>query len=245
MEKIKNYIKNGKGLGFLFLLAASVLMTMCIMFALKQVYSQFRPQIMLAADEILPIDVRDGKIISPQDTYKKVDINLGEYNGKTEIFPVVLDTKSETSAMPKAEIGLFIMQDVVYWVMQDEVRRVQLRDGELNKNLLEEKLDSFLGISSLFISIMMIFLIFVFSLIKSLVLVLFGGLILKVKHLDKWLSFEAQMRLAAVVVAMIETCSFVLSLLGLPIMWFYQLLIEMLLVGWYIVREGKNTSTVS
>lgn len=242
MEKIKNYIKNGRGLGFLFLMTASVLMTMGIMFALKSVYGQIRPQIMLVADEILPINVQAGKIVSPENVYKRVDINFGESDGKVEIFPVVLDTKSEASDMPKAEMGLFLMRDVAYLIMQDEVRRIQLHDGEINKPLLEEKLDYFLGLSSLIMSVMMVAIIFIFSLIKSLILALLSGIILKAQQASSLFSFEAQMRLCAVVVASIETVCFLFSLVGLPVVWFYQFVIEMVLVSLYVVKESKNLS---
>ena len=148
MEKIRTYIKKGKGLGFLFLLASAVVMTIFMMFILKQTYSEMRPKVMLVADEILPITVSQGKITNPVDTYKRLDIQLGDKE-ESDIFPVVLDTRNEAAELPKAKMGLFIMSDVIYWVMEDQVKRYPLRDGEMTKPVLEEKLDTILGMFSL------------------------------------------------------------------------------------------------
>ena len=61
MDKIINYIKKGRGLGFIFLLAVAVLKTIPIMFEMKSVYADLQPKIMLIADDFLPIKIEKGK----------------------------------------------------------------------------------------------------------------------------------------------------------------------------------------
>lgn len=237
MEKIKTYIKNGKGLGFLFLLASAVLMTIFVIFLLKQTYNEMRPKVMLVADEILPITVSGGKITNPLDVYKRVDVQLGNDNDASDVFPVVLDTKSETTEMPKAEVGLFVMRDVVYLLMEDEVKRFPLKDGNMTKSVLEEKLDAVLGVFSLAVSMVLIAILFVFSLLETVVLAGLGGFLLKIFKTEKVFSFDVLMRLSAVMVAVIEVAGLIFSLFGLPIMWGYQFLMALFGVGLFLYNE--------
>ena len=238
MEKIRTYIKKGKGLGFLFLLASAVVMTIFMMFILKQTYSEMRPKVMLVADEILPITVSQGKITNPVDTYKRLDIQLGDKE-ESDIFPVVLDTRNEAAELPKAKMGLFIMSDVIYWVMEDQVKRYPLRDGEMTKPVLEEKLDAVLGVFSLAISVALILMLFVFSLVEAVILAVFGGIFLKIHKADNLFSFDALMRLSAVVVATIEILGFILTLFGVPFRLGYQFVIALIGVSLFLYKE-KN-----
>lgn len=237
MEKIKTYIKNGKGLGFLFLLAAAVVMTIFMMFILKQTYSEMRPQIMSAADEILPITVSGGKIVAPQDVYKRVDIRFGEDNANTEVFPVVLDTKGENAELPKAKMGLFIMQDVIYWIMDNEVKRFSLQDGDITKSVLEEKLDAVLGVFSLAISIVLVLMLFAFSLVEAVILAGLGRIFLKMYKAENKFSFDVLMRLSAVMIAIIEIISLIFVLFGMPILWGYQFLAGVCCVSLFLYKE--------
>lgn len=61
MEKIKLYIRRGKGIGLLFLLASAVLATMFLMISLKSAYTEIKPEVVLVANEFLPITVKGGK----------------------------------------------------------------------------------------------------------------------------------------------------------------------------------------
>ena len=51
MEKFILYIRQGKGIGALFLLAAAVLITMMLAISLRNSYSEAKPEIMLVANE--------------------------------------------------------------------------------------------------------------------------------------------------------------------------------------------------
>lgn len=50
MEKIKLYIRRGKGIGLLFLLASAVLATMFLMISLKSAYTEIKPEVVLVAN---------------------------------------------------------------------------------------------------------------------------------------------------------------------------------------------------
>lgn len=77
MEKIKLYIRRGKGIGLLFLLASAVLATMFLMISLKSAYTEIKPEVVLVANEFLPITVKGGKIVEPANAYKRIELDFG------------------------------------------------------------------------------------------------------------------------------------------------------------------------
>ena len=116
MEKIKLYIRRGKGIGLLFLLASAVLATMFLMISLKSAYTEIKPEVVLVANEFLPITVKGGKIVEPANAYKRIELDFGGKGEKKDLFPVVLDTRNEVSSVPTEPQGLFITTDTVYAV---------------------------------------------------------------------------------------------------------------------------------
>ena len=57
MEKFVNYVRNGKGIGLLFMLAASVVVTIVMLLVAKNFYGEMRPQALIVANDFLPITV--------------------------------------------------------------------------------------------------------------------------------------------------------------------------------------------
>ena len=144
MEKIKLYIRRGKGIGLLFLLASAVLATMFLMISLKSAYTEIKPEVVLVANEFLPITVKGGKIVEPANAYKRIELDFGGKGEKKDLFPVVLDTRNEVSSVPTEPQGLFITTDTVYAVTADQIRRLNLQtqqDGVLTKENFAEIMD--------------------------------------------------------------------------------------------------------
>ena len=133
MEKFILYIRQGKGIGALFLLAAAVLITMMLAISLRNSYSEAKPEIMLVANEFLPLTVKDGQVVQPVDAYKKVDIDLGQQGKPEDLFSVVLDTRADAKAPAMNELGIFITKDVVYLSSPNQIKRIQFQDGEFTK----------------------------------------------------------------------------------------------------------------
>ena len=134
MEKIINYIKNGKGLGLLFLLAGSVLITIMYMFVAKEMIKNFEPKVMLIANDFLPLTVNEQKITSPLDTYKRIEINLSDDEQSKDLFPVVLDTKNKNQDLKNEKIGLFITQDSIILKTFNDTKNLKLKDGVYDSN---------------------------------------------------------------------------------------------------------------
>ena len=76
MEKLKNYILNGKGMGLLFLLASAVVMAVVSMFIFRSIYQDVKPSVILVAQDVLPVTIKNKEIVEPQNMYKKLSINI-------------------------------------------------------------------------------------------------------------------------------------------------------------------------
>ena len=241
MGKIANYIKNGRGNGLLFILAAAVLMTMIFMFEVKDIYKEVEPQIIKAAEDILPVTVENGKIVNPVDVYKQTAIQIGEENGLKALFPIVLDTREEVSQVPTEKSGLFIMRDIVYVVSENKIERMQLQDGVLDVAKAQEYLDYFMGLMSVISSLVCVLVLYIVVLVRALITAGCGVLSLKAMKKPELFSFSALMRASAIFVATVEIICFILSSAGgLALSGFSKLFLEILFMWLYLSKEVKT-----
>lgn len=237
MNKILNYIRQGKGRGLIFLLAAAVLVTIFTVTFIKYQYNEFRPKLVSAMDELLPITVENGQIVSPQDTYKKIDLKLNEDDTSDVMISLILDTRAETAEISPNAYGIYFMKDKFYIVSPNKVEMRPLNDGVWDKQKGEELLDYFVGALWLTISVVTLAALFVIFLIKTLIVVLFGKIAFKVFNKDATFDTLALMRLSAIVVAVIEMLSLVFGMF-IPINGLQRLLIEIVLILLF-VNKGK------
>ena len=230
MDKIVNYIKRGRGFGFIFLLAAAVLKTIPIMMDLKVAYTDLQPKMMLIANDFLPIKVENGKIVEPSNTYKNVKLQLGS-NDKSDVLPVVLDTREETSVVPNEKEGLFIMTDMIYFVMGNRIQKYKLKDGVVDNNKFEKALETTSGLVSLFTVIFLVTIFSVNGIIKVLLASLIGVFALRVMKKDNIFGYRALTRLSSILVA--------LSMLGLD-HYIVSLFLIPIIIVWFLYKEDLS-----
>ncbi len=230
MDKIVNYIKRGRGFGFIFLLAAAVLKTIPIMMDLKVAYTDLQPKMMLIANDFLPIKVENGKIVEPSNTYKNVKLQLGS-NDKNDVLPVVLDTREETSVVPNEKEGLFIMTDMIYFVMGNRIQKYKLKDGVVDNNKFEKALETTSGLVSLFTIIFLVTIFSVNGIIKVLLASLIGVFALRVMKKDNIFGYRALTRLSSILVA--------LSMLGLD-HYIVSLFLIPIIIVWFLYKEDLS-----
>ncbi len=208
MEKIKSYIWVGKGIGMVFLLAAAVLSALVMIFALRSMYAEVKPDILLIADEFLPFTFKSGKIVQPADTYKKIDLDLGGKGNSEDIFPVVLDTKHDMATfVPVGDKGLFILSDTIYSLFGGEIRRVSLEtqaDGLFTVDDFARILDNMVGMGAALVSVGLVVIFFLFYLLKVWLVTLLIRMGQKLMKKTILLQLGQLMRLSAIVVAGFE-----------------------------------------
>lgn len=231
MDKIVNYIKKGSGFGFIFLLAVAVLKTIPIVMDLKTAYTDLHPKIMLIADDFLPIKVENGKIVEPSNVYKNVGLQLGDSNDKSNMLPVVLDTREDTSVVPNDKEGLFIMTDMIYFIAGNRIQKYNLKDGVVDKDKFMKALETTSGLVSLLTVVFLVMIFSVNGIIRTLLAAVIGVFALRFLKKENVFGFRALTRLSSILVA--------LSMLGLDHYLVSFILIPAVIV-WFLYKEDMS-----
>ena len=243
MEKIINYIKNGKGLGLLFLLAGSVLITIMYMFVAKEIIKDFEPKVMLIANDFLPLTVNEQKITSPLDTYKRIEINLSDDEQSKDLFPVVLDTKNKTQDLKNEKIGLFITQDSVILKTFNDTKNLKLKDGVYDINTFKQMYTQTFGKVSLIASILLIIGFFLSLLTRTVITALVGLLGVKLLKITSPIDLNYTMRLSAIIISFIDVATHILAnFLPLNITSIHTLILGIIIELIFLNKQKNDTS---
>ncbi len=125
MNRLLNYITHGRGIGafLIFVLAFVVTLYFCI--NAKIMLTASIPHIQAAADEILPIVIKNGKIVTPQNTVKEINL-FGK--DATSTLPFVIDTTQDTLNADSLNDGIYLSRTHMYFINHNETRTVKLTD---------------------------------------------------------------------------------------------------------------------
>lgn len=209
MQKIANYITNGKGIGALLLLLFSVIVAFISAYSLHTSLPPIVPHIQQFADEFLPITIEKGKVIVPENTVKKHIYDLGG-----SPFEIVLDTKKEILE-ESAKPGIYLTNSYLYLVSDNEVRRKSLTDVQLEKKDYTETMLGFISAVVWMTAIIGPFFNFVFFLIGVLFYAFCTGLSCALNK--KTMNFKAKMRLNTILFMAIYALTIILHYAGLNI----------------------------
>ena len=240
MEKFVNYVRSGKGIGLLFMLAASVIVTIVMLLVAKSFYGEMRPQVLMVANDFLPITVKGGQIVEPADTYKRVNFRLGNTGKKSDYFTIILNTREEAASLPKGEQGLFIYKDMIYAATPGQIRSFELRDGLWDKASFENLLDSVVGAMSGVVGAVLIGRLFIVCLFKTFIAAVLGFFAAKVLNRAEQFDLPMLMRFCAIGVSAFEILRWGSILIGMNPASFHVFLAVLLLEIFYILREKPN-----
>ena len=210
MEKLTLYIKQGKGLGLLFLLAVAVIITFFENISLKTFLKDLEPKAILIAEDFLPIEIKDKQIVSPKDTYKRIDLDLSEKNSKdNDIIPIILDTKKTIDELNPKELKLVFSKDKLYFISPKEIKKIDYIDGSYDINYFKSLIKRVSAIVTSTFTLFFIFYFFINYLLKTILLMLANSIILKINN--KQQPNSALMRLSAICIASVELLLFIFS----------------------------------
>lgn len=242
MDKIVTYIKSGKGNGLLFLVATALITTIFWMFLFKQIYNDIKPQILIAADDILPITVKNSQITEPLENYKKIDIKLGSEEGSNNTFPVILDTREEIADTTDIPVGLFLDKNGATLKIPNEIKRIPYQDGLWDKAAVEEFLNYFSTVFSLIISLIMVAILSLILIVKTIIAAAFGKYIISPLAKDTTFTFPMFMRLCAILISVTELLLLLISFAsGIRIGIIPQILVISLLTYGFLMQTKKQT----
>lgn len=145
MNKIKGYVLNGKGIGAFVLFALAFAVSVYFAVILRSGLIEAVPLMQDVADKVLPIEIKNGVVVNPENTVKVIDFN--EQNHEADVknaeeyanLPVlVIDTTQDTLDTASLKQGLYLSRTTLYAVKTGEVRVIKLQN---NTNLILPKQD--------------------------------------------------------------------------------------------------------
>lgn len=239
MEKIVNYIRHGKGVGLLFILAASVLVTIVFVLFGKEFYAGARKQMLLVAGDFLPITVQNGVITEPADTYKRVNVDFGKKGNPKDMFTVVLNTREDVSVSSEDAAGIYLLKNQVYMVTPTQMRHYPLHDGLWNMERFEGLIDDVAGVIFGVMSVALIGVLFLVFLVKTFVAALLGELALKATGRSSRWDMAVLMRLCAVLVALWEVLRWGIMFSGFELSGFAAFVLVVVFELIFLFKEDK------
>jgi len=207
MNKVLDYIKNGKGLGLRFLLLFSLIISIIAAVQVKKIGDNFVPEMQNIADKLLPVKIEKGVIVAPTNEIKSIDVNFAG-----QVFPIVLDTTVDTIDPIGLKPGIYIARKALYLIEEKDIRIIDFQqDMELPLGNYINLFKKVVLITSIVFAALALLIPFVFYSLFAVLYAFCAQLIAKVKKTT--LEFAPAMRLA--VVAYLPTL-----LLGLLLSWF-------------------------
>ncbi len=129
MNKIKAYILNGKGIGALLLFALAFVASVYLSLSMRSTLIELMPLAQGIADEILPIEVKNGVVVTPDNTVKVIDLNEDNGDQNAKIPVLVIDTTQDTLDTSDLAQGFYLSRTTAYVVKADEVRTMKLQNN--------------------------------------------------------------------------------------------------------------------
>lgn len=128
MQKVWNYIIDGKGMGLKYLSAFALLSALIISVILKIGGDLLVPYAQDVAEQMLPIRIENGIVVEPYNTLKTAKIRLDDSSDKFTL-PLVIDTRYDTLDTNGLQQGVYMTRTTLYTVNNNEVRVVKLKDN--------------------------------------------------------------------------------------------------------------------
>ena len=118
MERIKEYIMNGKGCGFKFVAILSLFMALLFANEVKNVGETLIPHFQAATDALFPIKIEDGVVVEPAEAVKSYNVNL---DGEGTMLNIVVDTTIDSLNTADLPMGVYMTRKNIYVAAPDKV----------------------------------------------------------------------------------------------------------------------------
>jgi hypothetical protein len=213
MNKLLNYIVNGRGFGAIIILSLSVLLSAYNSIKIRNITINLIPYFQIIADDILPVKIENGKITQPKDLKKSFPLYSGEKIGDLAF---TIDTSVDNLDTNNLKAGLYLTKDKFYAV---NAFTGNIKSFEFNGDIYLEKKDYTQTLNSnlkwfiIFIAIVFILKYFITYSIITLCCAYLTKTFTKLD--DNQLNFKISLRLSSICVSSIILLSFMLSLIGI------------------------------
>jgi len=121
MQKILDYIKNGKGVGARFILVLAIFVALYSAYGFSDVLPKIVPHVQSFTDTFFPIKIENGKVIAPQNTVIEKTYHI---NGEPIV--IKLDTTQDLLDNNQQPVGIYLTRSYLYSVSDQKVERQNL-----------------------------------------------------------------------------------------------------------------------
>ena len=233
MNRIKNYILNGQGLGIKFLAALAILASLVFAIFVRVEGAQYIPYAQEVADQMLPIKIVDGQIVEPLNTFKMAQISI-EGKSSPLALPLVLDTRVSNLDANLLPEGVYVTRTNIYTVTNNQIKVIKLEgDNFIPKGDYTEVFKSWLNWSAFILGVCGIVLLFVLYFILTMFYALCAQLIAKIARKD--MNFERRMRLSALVLVATYIIFLPLSFIGIDSSLLFFVVVICAL-AWFVIK---------
>lgn len=233
MNKILNYIANGKGLGLKFVLLFAFVVSIIFAVIIKVEGTKMVPYAQSITNQILPIKVENGVVTDPQDTLKVVNVGVDK-DGKS-VFSITIDTRVDTLDTAQLNNGVYLTATNIYIVGQNEVRVKKLvGDVDLQQGDYTPKFNQMINWFSLGFSIFATAILFVFYYVLIVIYAFCAFIVAKIN--SKKFEFDLRMRLSTLCVIATYIVSIALAFAGInmsKIIFF----VAVIALEWMIIKK--------
>lgn len=238
MKNLTNYIINGRGFGIIPLLIFTLAVTIIFSIRLKNIGDSAIPYAQQVADQILPIKIEHGRVITPDDIKQTFKIKISEDMPEVQI-PFMIDTTVDTLNPTKLKEGIYLTRTAFYTVGQRQTKVMALSDSlDIPQGDYTDFFKTMVNyaISFLFVGFIIIF--FIGFLIVSLFYTLTAWILSAI--MQRQTEFDFRMRLSSCSVIFIYTLSFLLTLNGSTLSGLLFFILILLLQGLFIYHAPKK-----
>lgn len=229
MNKILNYIKNGKGIGGWFILALSVLYILIGAFKFDVNKPKLVSVIQAAADQVLPIKIQNGVLTQPAQSRRQAILEFSDdaqnYNIRSNdnndnsnantqnnqnsmvfvVDPTISSLENEEVIFP----GIYLTKNAAFLVNNDEIRiKPYSQDVEIQKADYSNEISAFLTALQWFIIGFGIIFLFLYYLIGVLFFSFCTSILTALTRRN--MSFDSKMRLNTICMIVISLVSYIL-----------------------------------
>ena len=215
MKKVVDYILDGNGIGFKWLLLFSCLVSIFFGVLIKNFGDSLVPSIQNTAQQILPIKVEEGRIVTPHGIDKRFKMHVSDELPEFEL-PFSINTTVDTLETKNLEPGIYLTRTAFYNVANGRMEVRELKGSfEIPQGDYSHMLKQTMTYLALISTIISVFICFVSFVVLALVCTLTAKIILKLFH--KTADFAFQLRLSVCGIIFMYSLKYFVELTGAPI----------------------------
>lgn len=234
MKKIVDYVLNGKGIGFKWLLCFSVIVSIFFGFLIKNMGNRMVPSIQEAAEQILPVKIEEGRIVTPDGLDKQLKIRVSEDLPEFQI-PFSIRTDVDTLEEKDLQPGIYLTRTALYNVVDG---KIEVREIKGSLEIPQGDYSDFLKTTMTYIALasatLSVFVYFVSFAVLALFCSVTAHILLKI--FKKQADFSFRMRLSTCAIILMFFLKYLAQFSGTIVNFSFVLILIILFQALFIYR---------